>query len=117
MKYYKLPLKVDPYCPSYIYDSVHTLALNYIREDDIINDDYSLLYEIIGAINGHNDVKYNISFEDDIIYVNNIPTLLIRGWGYLTGIGGYNLTFDEAIEEQNKLKNYIINRLSNENLL
>lgn len=112
MNYYKLPLKVDDYCPFYVYDSVQTMALNYIREDDINNNDFSLLYEIIDAINGNNNNKYNVSDKDDIIYIDNIPTLLIRGWGYLTGVGGYNLTFDEAIEEQDKFKNYIVNRLS-----
>ena len=37
---------------------------------------------------------------------------MIRGWGMLTGIGGYNLPTDKAAEIQDAFTNYCVEMLN-----
>lgn len=39
---------------------------------------------------------------------------LIRGWGMLTGVGGYNLPADKAAEIQDAFAKYCVKMLNNE---
>lgn len=41
-----------------------------------------------------------------------IKILRIRGWGMLTGTGGYNLDSDEAAEIQDTFAEYIVDKLN-----
>lgn len=113
--YYKLPLKVDEYCPFYIMTSDNEMALNYLNETNIELNETSEIYDIVGVINGYinDNFESNISnVGDDIIDINGVPTLMIRGWGNLISSGGHNLTYEEAIEVQNSFRDWIINRLN-----
>ena len=120
--YYKLPLKIDQYCPCYVWTADDEMAFQFMVDDeDLFHTEK--LYNIVSAINLSRPVELDgepeVNVHDSaVIDIGGKPTILIRGWGNLIGVGGYNLTFDEAIKAQDEFRNYIINQLSkNENLL
>lgn len=113
--YYKLPLKVDEYCPFYIMTSDNEMALNYLNETNIELNETREIYDIVGIINGYINDNFESKISnvgDDIIDINGVPTLMIRGWGNLISNGGHNLTYEEAIEVQNSFRDWIINKLN-----
>ena len=73
---------------------------------------------IINILNGEIEpTKENIvKHKEGIIYVEkegkDKPLIMIRGWGNLTGIGGYNLNGEYAGKIQDTLAEYIVERLS-----
>lgn len=42
----------------------------------------------------------------------DLEIILIRGWGMLTGVGGYNLSADKAAEIQDVFANYCVEMLN-----
>ena len=44
--------------------------------------------------------------------INNVPILLIRGWGMLTGVGGYNLDPNVAAQIQDDFAEFILKQLN-----
>lgn len=72
--------------------------------------------KIIAIINGEQNPPHKDKFYRDgiTIYHKDIimPILRIRGWGYLTGVGGLHLSEDEAIRIQNEFGDYIIKQLN-----
>jgi hypothetical protein len=46
------------------------------------------------------------------IYRDNVPFILIRGWGNLTGTGGHNFDHEKAAKIQDELRDWIISKLS-----
>ena len=55
--------------------------------------------------------KQNVKLKDGVIFVNEHPFIMIRGWGNLTGVGAYNLNGDYATKIQDTLAEYIIEKL------
>ena len=43
---------------------------------------------------------------------NDLPFILIRGWGNLIGIGGYNFDMEKASKIQDDFRDWIIYKLS-----
>jgi hypothetical protein len=70
------------------------------RVVDCINNDYILKKEC------------TFSFEGIDLFLNDLQFGRIRGWGYLTGVGGCKLDSDKAVEIQNSLGEYIISKLN-----
>ena len=113
-KYYDMPLRVDDYCPDYIWTKDNKMAFNYIDEEKIDNRDLTEIYEIVNATNGYRPGKFNASINpnhNDIIQIDGIDKLLIRGWGNLTGQGSYNLSNEDAIRVQNDFAKWIVEQL------
>lgn len=82
-------------------------------------DDKELTDKLIRVINGEENLKNpKLSFKKDSVYIimcdeeHEEEMILIRGWGYLTGVGGLHLSEEEAIEIQNDLADYIVERLN-----
>lgn len=72
--------------------------------------------KIVRILNGSEEkilVPKKYKYLEGYIYINDKKCILIRGWGYLTGIGGLNLSGEKASEIQNQLANYIIETLQN----
>ena len=70
--------------------------------------------DILQSSIDNKDVKRQDVYYDDkeqYIYVDEKPFISIRGWGYLTGIGGLNLSDDEAVKIQDDLANYLVEQL------
>jgi len=58
--------------------------------------------------------RQDVTNEDGEILIDNIPFILIRGWGNLTGVGAYNLNGKYAGKIQDSLQEFIIEKLSNQ---
>lgn len=111
---YKLPLKVDDYCP------VITWTANKQRAFDwCVDVSPEKQQELIDMINGtkQHQFKYKFYRKDSYIFSENPifkeePVLSIRGWGYLTGPGGLHLSEEEAIRIQDEFGDYIVEQLN-----
>ena len=111
---YKLPLKVDEYCPIITWTADKQRAFDWCV--DIPLDKKQ---ELIDVLNNtvQRSFKYKFYQEGIEIYSDNPifegePVLLIRGWGYLTGPGGLHLPQEEAIRIQDEFGDYIVEQLN-----
>ena len=111
---YKFPLKVDEYCPIITWTADKQRAF-----DRCVNISLKKQQELVDMINGikQHQFKYKFYREGIEIHSENPifkgePVLLIRGWGYLTGIGGLHLSQEEAIRIQDEFGDYIVEQLN-----
>ena len=106
---FTLPLRGTDY--SWVYDANGQFVFEFILENDAINKN------IIDCINGTDKFKGRQSdfvYQNGIIKIKNgISFIMIRGWGYLTGTGGLNLSHEEASNIQDTFAEFIISRLNN----
>lgn len=89
----------------------------FINRENAIYIDEDSKQKIIHILNKKIDsqnIKHTVSYNDEegLILLDNRPFMLMRGWGYLTGVGGCNLPEDKAIETQRSLAEYIVERLN-----
>lgn len=113
-KYYDMPLRVDDYCPSYVWTKDNKIAFNYLDKERIDNRDLTEIYEIVNAINGYGPGTFNASINPkhiDIVQIDGVDKLLISGWGNLTGHRGHNLSNEDAIRVQNDFAKWIVEQL------
>ena len=102
---YKLPLKVDEYCDIITWTADHQRAFDWL-----INTHLQQKQMLVAVINGTNSVRrFKNQFYREGIYIyskapelKDVPIFRIRGWGYLTGIGGLHLSSEEAIKIQDE---------------
>ena len=114
VKYYEMPLKVDDYCPFYIWTKDNEMAFNYLDERNLNNEDTSEIIAIVNAINGYEPGTFNASInpnQKDTIQIDGEDKLLIRGWGNLTVPGCHNLKREEAIRVQDDFAKWIVEQL------
>ena len=118
-EYYKLPLKVDEYC-----DIITWTADGQRAFDWLIKATLEQKQQLVDVINGTNsDKRFKNQFYREGIHIyskaselKEVPILRIRGWGYLTGVGGHHLDRDVAIQIQDAFGDYIVEQL-NKNVL
>ena len=111
---YQFPLKVDEYCP------IITWTANKQRAFDwCVNISYEKQQELIDVLNGTKQFQFKHKFYREGIEIHSEnpifkgkPILLIRGWGYLTGVGGLHLSQEEAVKIQNEFGDYIVEQLN-----
>lgn len=108
---YKLPFKLDSYGGIHVFDSRNNLVFQF---DENIENPKSLIKVINDEIKFESTKKANLIYneKDQCIYVDNEPIISIRGYGYLTGIGGLKLSHNEAAHIQDTLAEYIIEQLN-----
>lgn len=111
---YKFPLKGDEYCDIITWTADKQRAFDW-RVDISLEKQQ----ELIDVINGTKQPQFKYKFYRDGIEIyseNPIfkgePILIIRGWGYLTGIGGLYLPQEEAIQIQDEFGDYIVEQLN-----
>ena len=117
-EYYKLPLEVDEGCPIITWDANNHRAFDWLTSGALEQK-----RQIVNVINGvDSDRKFKNQFYREGIHIyskapelKEIPILRIRGWGYLTGIGGCHLDHETAIQIQDAFGDYIVEQL-NKNL-
>lgn len=121
---YRLPLHLDDEYCMYAWDADGNTALTFYslmddETEDFTPGDRERINHIIDIINGECPTDYEAKWTvgDDVteIYYKGKFQFLVRGWGYLTGCGGLNLTEDLAAKMQDGFIAYILDRL-NENV-
>ncbi|MCT3673303.1 hypothetical protein HZQ94_08905 [Elizabethkingia anophelis] len=108
---YKLPFyQMDSH--SWVYDDGDNFAFQFEVDNEAIQK------RMLDAINGNiqlenNDLVFGYK-NTEVFKINeeNKPLITIRGWGRLTGIGGLNLSFEEASNIQDSLGEYIVEQLN-----
>jgi len=110
---YKFPLNVDEYCPIITWTVDNQRAFDWC-----VDVSAEKQQELVDKINGTKQHQFKHKFyrEGIKIYSDNPvfkgPILCIRGWGYLTGIGGLHLSEEEAIRIQDEFGDYIVEQLN-----
>jgi hypothetical protein len=108
-KAFTLPFKLDEDL-DWIYDSNHHFAFQL--QANINESDKKRLIDCINGIKVDKKPNHKIERDFGTIILDGKALFLIRGWGYLTGGGGLNLSEGEAIEIQDDLGDYIVEMLS-----
>lgn len=108
---YKLPFHQKE-SHSWVYDADDNFAFQFDIDDEVLQN------RLLDVINGetqldNTDLEFTYFFGDVISPSNNNSTIItIRGWGRLTGIGGLNLSYDEAGKIQDSLGEFIVEQLN-----
>lgn len=126
-QHFTLPIK-SMFNYAKVFDDNNQLMFDFMSDwmsGIVIQKVYSLPNEqrqqIIDILNGEKQSKlfekgYLVHHKDGVILLNikdvQYAIILIRGWGYLTGINGLNLSSEKAIEIQESLVDYICQKLN-----
>lgn len=98
---------------SYIYDSNNQMCL---MAGDCENFPEEMLKRICEILNGTKPTKGNpaVCAVGPNIYLNGDLILVVRGWGYLIGVGCLNLPEKEAAKIQDDFALHVVNCLRGE---
>lgn len=116
--YFKFPLKMWEDFSLKIFTNDNGMALDWMI--GYSPKTLEVKKNALAKINGE-DITFNskASFrhENGIIYLKKIddteiPFLRVRGWGMLTGVGGYNLDADVAADIQDAFAEYCVMMLN-----
>ena len=122
--YFKFPLKMWEHLDIKVFTDDDRMAFDwFINMSRNIKDLY------VAKINGENNKPYKVKKtfyhkNDGIVYCRieegedagkEVKFFRIRGWGMLTGTGGYHLDSDVAAQVQDDFMNYCINQLNSGN--
>jgi len=103
------------YKPPFTTDGVFIYAGNgamCLMPSSIYGHPDKMLIRTCEVLNGDKPLgTANIGWDNGEVYVNGIPLLTVRGWGYLTGEGGLNLSQEEAERIQNEFIAWVADRL------
>ena len=113
LEFYKLPFS-DKYKCGYIYDANSNFIFQFETYDTNIYN------EILNHLNSDKlstECNFRLHPDDPIcIQMKNdkgwTDIITIRGWGSLTGKGGYDLHPDKAIELQDSLVKWLLYKLN-----
>lgn len=116
-QYYKLPLKMWEFMEIKVFTDDNKMAFDWL-----INIPRDTKQKLIDRINGINIEPYKTKKtfyqKNGVVYCRiedkdqELKLFRIRGWGMLTGIGGYNLPADKAAEIQDAFANYCVEMLN-----
>lgn len=121
-KVYKLPLSKYRGTDKVFHANGH-MAFDFLRrykgdDEDIVHVAEESQNKIISILNGDNDqkIEHPLKYEDGYISICKedkwFKIMLIRGWGYLIGTGGLNLSADKAAKIQDDFGNWIVKTLN-----
>ena len=118
-EYYKFPLKMWESFTGKVFTQENKMAFDWLFPWDEKYDNVKQRH--LDKINGlesnvpkngvtyvHNDGLIIAKFENGEEY----KIAMIRGWGMLIGVGGYNLPIDKAAEIQDAFANYCVEMLN-----
>ena len=116
-EYYKFPLKMWEFMDIKVFTDDNEMAFDWL-----INIPRDTKQKLIDRINGINTEPYKTKKtfyqKDGTVYCRiedkgqELKLFRIRGWGMLTGVGGYNLPADKAAEIQDTFTNYCVEMLN-----
>lgn len=112
-KYFKLPLKSDPYSKKIVWTTDNDRAFDFKRSGVSPEDMKNILDKLNGE--GHKVIKGELTHSEGIISLNGEEIITIRSWGRLTGTGGgLGLSVNKACEIQDDFCDWIIEKLKDE---
>lgn len=97
--YFKKPFSI---VGPYIKDGNRNVCFTIICDDQ-------LAQKIVDKLNDRGTESFNARQKIDNILIDDIIVLKTRGWGYLTGL--VKLTSEQATREQNKLMDFVVEKL------
>ena len=120
-KYFKFPLKMWENMSIKVFTAENNMAFDWL-----INIPKEIKEAFVAIINGERKANYQVKKEfyhknDGIIYCKMLEgdkegseykLLRIRGWGMLTGVGGFHLDPDMAAQMQDDFMNYCVEKLN-----
>lgn len=119
LKFYNRPFE-ETY--SRVYDAKNNFSFQFEnRFDDKgkhIESQIELQKQVIFSLNALDNepidgLNLSIDAKNETLILNNgLPFILIRGWGNLTGIGGYHFDVQKASKIQDDLRDWIIYKLT-----
>lgn len=122
LKFYNRPFHRAKY-GTWVYDAksnfVFQFENKYDEKGEYIDGVKELQQEVIFSLNALDSepikgLNLSIDPNDECMILNNdIPFIMIRGWGNLTGIGGYNFDSEKASNIQDDFRDWIIYKLTN----
>lgn len=107
---YHFPLKTTDH--SWVHDSDNNFIFQFEKIGKSTRD------RVVSILNSEQEVKNRNKMrnEDGLIQIFSDNEwhdfILIRGWGNLTGTGGYNLPVEKAVKIQDTLAEYIMEKLA-----
>ena len=116
-KYYKFPLKMDDDFTIKVFTQDNCMAFDWTLPTSKGYD--NIKKQLLNKINGLECILTDITehYIDGINIMYKHPDgdkkiAVIRGWGMLTGTGGYNLDAEKAAEIQDAFANYCVEMLN-----
>jgi hypothetical protein len=122
-KYYKFPLKMWNNFSIKVFTQDDKMAFDWLLPD--FETYCEIKAKLLAKINGEEVESYAVTtkfyIEDGIIYSIIVDecnedkkqkVARVRGWGMLTGVGGYNLPADKAAEIQDAFAEYCVEMLN-----
>ena len=106
---YKFPLKPNRDCGIKVMTNDNKMAFDWLTSNE------DLKSEVLDVLNGTKEKlskSYSVTYECGLIKLDNKSLLRVRGWGYLTGIGGLGLNNELAARFMDEFGNYIKEKLS-----
>ena len=102
---YKLPLVYDGY--NYAWSNNDNMALMF--EFGLSNEDCQRIVNILND-KAEGNIE-NLTHDAHEFFADGQYIFCVRGWGFLTGIGGLNLSQEKAAELQDGFINFIYEKL------
>lgn len=119
-EYYKFPLKMWEFMDIKVFTDDNKMAFDWL-----VNIPRDIKQKLIDRINGIDTKPYKIKktfyLKDGIVYCRiedgsdsdqEIKLFRMRGWGMLTGVGGYHLSEEKAAEIQDAFADYCVEMLN-----
>jgi hypothetical protein len=106
--YYQLPLRNDHGADVIVWST------NNIRAFDVMYQDAHFTPRaIVEILNGNLKLPtdHKITYKDGYVFIGDEKLLSIRGWGALTGVGGYSFPHNVATDIQDSFGNWIAETL------
>lgn len=123
-KYYKFPLKMWEGTTGKVFTDDNNMAFDWLLP---YGKQYNRIKQrLLDRINGYNYTSWSVKktfYENDNGHIvckieegenagKEIKVLLVRGWGMLTGVGGYNLDPSVASQIQDDFTEFILKQLN-----
>lgn len=109
---------LEIYKPPFSTDGVYIWSSNGVMSlmaADCVNNPERIMERTCQILNGESKSigNPNISYSDGDIYNGANLLMVIRGFGHLTGIGGLNMSVENALKIQDEFGKYVCSLLSN----
>lgn len=123
-KYYKFPLKMWEGTTGKVFTDDNKMAFDWLLP---YGKQFNFIKEsLLDRINGHDYTPWRVKktfYKNDNGHIvckleegenagKEIKILLVRGWGMLTGVGGYHLPVEEASKIQDEFTAHILRCLN-----